>query len=712
MKKECVVAHKIIRNQLDKLKVHCNMCKNVVNRGELKDHQEKYCPLFEAYVEVEKKKHELDLLYQSNVEEWKKQNEVFIAGEKEKLEQERSRMLKEVEEKDQHNLAVIRSQHEELEKERQLFQQEKVIRYQLEFSNKPIHLNVEGTVMTVALSYFIDCPWEPNNLFKKMFSGEYPLYETPTSTFQDKVFFIDCPLKIFELILGWMRYGSFEDCLDEAIKKVEMYNLAQACLHFDLENLAALLKKKHFKEIRIPVSQRFKSIVERKRRTGLRFNGLNFNGFSFGDMELTECEVMDCDFSNLVSGNKWINTSFTKCNFSNPSVTIGFSDCVFKNCTFSKSKIELDSKCSLTDCKMNEMEIVKYPQSATKISEILELTDCNFSNTTVDAVCKATKCNFTKSKFNIASVFTDCKLNEMDLSERDLTECKFINAEFKGANFSKRKMGRLSKQQFSNCNFSQCNLMNGLQDCTFSDCIFTDAKCMIEEGCSFTSCKMDEMDLSGQDFTKVEFINVDFTGSNLSNCKMGKIVDPDLTDCNFSGTDLIPSAFSMLNSKQYLKTKKIPELSGKNVQLLFRASRDGFTAQAFHSKCDGKSPTITFIKSEHGYIFGGYTQAQWKSSDDYSSDNNAFIFTFKNGNELEVFKVKNHSKAIYSDMSYLATFGESHDIRLYDQCNSNTSSFSNFGLTQDSPQTKSYLAGSYNFKVTEIETYQLFEQHH
>ena len=83
----------------------------------------------------------------------KKQNEVFIIGEKEKMEQERERMLKEVEEKDQKNLAVIRSQNEELEKERKVFQQEKASRYKLEFSNKPVHLNVEGTIMTVALSY-------------------------------------------------------------------------------------------------------------------------------------------------------------------------------------------------------------------------------------------------------------------------------------------------------------------------------------------------------------------------------------------------------------------------------------------------------------------------------------------------------------------------------------------------------------------------------
>ena len=195
----------------------------------------------------------------SNIEELKKQHEEFILSENEKLKQDRTRMLKELEEKNQRNHALIISQHEELEKEKRLFQQEKSSRYKLEMSNKPIHLNVEGTVMTVALSHFMICEWEPNNLFKKMLSGEYALYETPTSTFQDKIFFIDCPLKVFEAILGWLRFGCFEDSIDETIK----YKLIHSCLLFDLENLTAIVRKKYFHNDRIAVSQSFKLVIER-----------------------------------------------------------------------------------------------------------------------------------------------------------------------------------------------------------------------------------------------------------------------------------------------------------------------------------------------------------------------------------------------------------------------------------------------------------------
>ena len=47
-------------------------------------------------------------------------------------------------------------------------------------------------------------------------------------------------------------------------------------------------------------------------------------------------------------------------------------------------------------------------------------------------------------------------------------------------------------------------------------------------------------------------------------------------------------------------------------RLLFRASRVGFAASAFHSKCDNKGPTITVVKSG-GNIFGGFTKTSWTS---------------------------------------------------------------------------------------------------
>ena len=55
----------------------------------------------------------------------------------------------------------------------------------------------------------------------------------------------------------------------------------------------------------------------------------------------------------------------------------------------------------------------------------------------------------------------------------------------------------------------------------------------------------------------------------------------------------------------------LPPQDGK-WKLLFRASQDGFTAQAFHGICDNKGPTVTIVKSGNN-IFGGFTENSWHS---------------------------------------------------------------------------------------------------
>jgi hypothetical protein len=50
-----------------------------------------------------------------------------------------------------------------------------------------------------------------------------------------------------------------------------------------------------------------------------------------------------------------------------------------------------------------------------------------------------------------------------------------------------------------------------------------------------------------------------------------------------------------------------------NVQtdLLYRGTRDGFTCAKFHELCDDQGATVVIIKSEVGFVFGGYTAISW-----------------------------------------------------------------------------------------------------
>jgi hypothetical protein len=77
-----------------------------------------------------------------------------------------------------------------------------------------------------------------------------------------------------------------------------------------------------------------------------------------------------------------------------------------------------------------------------------------------------------------------------------------------------------------------------------------------------------------------------------------------LKDINFSESILLS------HFHQHILSQWVPEI--KEWQLIYRASRDGFSGKAFHSHCDRKGPTYSIIKANGG-LFGGYTSLSWKS---------------------------------------------------------------------------------------------------
>src|SRR6266536_4663985 len=108
----------------------------------------------------------------------------------------------------------------------------------------------------------------------------------------------------------------------------------------------------------------------------------------------------------------------------------------------------------------------------------------------------------------------------------------------------------------------------------------------------------------------------------------------------------------------YNKVERIPYI----FKLIYRASRDGYTAAAFHEKCDNKGATIVIVKDTNSeQIIGGYNPLQWDSSNSYKSTNDSFIFLFKNRTNLQSAKVgyKNNrdNRSIYCNSVYGPAFG-------------------------------------------------------
>ena len=57
---------------------------------------------------------------------------------------------------------------------------------------------------------------------------------------------------------------------------------------------------------------------------------------------------------------------------------------------------------------------------------------------------------------------------------------------------------------------------------------------------------------------------------------------------------------------------KLREWSGDyKLKLLYRASEHGYTGRSFHEYRNDKGPTLIMIKSDGGWIFGGYTTQSW-----------------------------------------------------------------------------------------------------
>ena len=175
---------------------------------------------------------------------------------------------------------------------------------------------------------------------------------------------------------------------------------------------------------------------------------------------------------------------------------------------------------------------------------------------------------------------------------------------------------------------------------------------------------------------------------------------------------------SLILSK--IQVKDLIKLCGFRDQdkwkMLYRASKDGFSAANFHTKCDGQSNTLTIIKSTNGKIFGGFTTKSWSQNAGFVADPEAFIFSLTNNqNKSTKFKCINPQYAIINNASYGPIFGQS-ELLICSDSNISNSSICNLGtdynnqnlnLVKNSEPAKSFLAGSHNFQTNEIEVFSL-----
>ncbi|CAF4037538.1 unnamed protein product [Rotaria sp. Silwood1] len=162
--------------------------------------------------------------------------------------------------------------------------------------------------------------------------------------------------------------------------------------------------------------------------------------------------------------------------------------------------------------------------------------------------------------------------------------------------------------------------------------------------------------------------------------------------------------------------RKLNEFYGKIYQrweLIYKASHDGFDANAFHSRCNNQGPTMTIIQSNNNYLFGGYTSIPWTSDGSYKNDTTAFLFTLINPHHISPTKyLINPDKtgnAVYHHNDDGPIFGSNHDILVKNVSNSNDSSYINFPSSYLDITKKGDITftGARNFITSDIEIYKL-----
>lgn len=90
--------------------------------------------------------------------------------------------------------------------------------------------------------------------------------------------------------------------------------------------------------------------------------------------------------------------------------------------------------------------------------------------------------------------------------------------------------------------------------------------------------------------------------------------------------------------------------------LCFSSILDGKNSDAFHQRCDNKSPTLTLYKSEKTR-FGGFTKETWENVEGPIMKNDKDTFVFNLDSQKAFFSIKN-STSIMSGTGYFPCFGQ------------------------------------------------------
>ena len=195
------------------------------------------------------------------------------------------------------------------------------------------------------------------------------------------------------------------------------------------------------------------------------------------------------------------------------------------------------------------------------------------------------------------------------------------------------------------------------------------------------------------------------------NVKLNKINKNTLNidnDSNFfNRINAVVSKNILFNKDDYNLIKYFINKGNIKLNLIYKATVDSDFSNAFHSKCDEHSPTITIVKTDQGVRFGGYTTMTWKCDLECKKDDEAFLFSMDCKKKYQI-KIGTEC-AIYCNREYGPTFGEGFDLCLCDNYMGVNGSYSKFPSSYGKGNPTYELTGNNpNFKIADVEVYQVY----
>ncbi len=196
-----------------------------------------------------------------------------------------------------------------------------------------------------------------------------------------------------------------------------------------------------------------------------------------------------------------------------------------------------------------------------------------------------------------------------------------------------------------------------------------------------------------ESYRKVTEEDINFFQSTVKNFDLNLLTEYDFL-LNSKNWGIINPWFTFFNKKT--NSNRSSTLSNSStinlkLNLLYKATRDGFSHFDFKEKCAGKNNTLVISITNHNKIIGGYTPIAWENTDDHiylkDESERSFIFSVSRRQKLKLISPE-HAICISPDSGPI--FGGGSDFEIVDNCNVNYNKFYRIGHSYeytDNPDT-------------------------